>query len=160
LKNKKDWRNDCIEQAKKFSKERFQKNFACLSKGMRYNSSMRSPVLEVSGLSKQYGEFAAVNNISFSIKEGEIVGLLGPNGAGKTTTIQMLLALTHPTKGSINYFGMDLGNHREEILGRINYVSAYREMQSRVTVWENLQVFAGLYEVEHWEKKAKNIESF
>ena len=118
---------------------------------------MVHPVLEVSGLTKQYGNFTAVNNISFSIKEGEIVGLLGPNGAGKTTTIQMLLALTHPTKGSIKYFGQDLRTHREEILARINYVSAYSGMQSRVTVWENLQVFAGLYEVEHWETKAKNI---
>lgn len=106
---------------------------------------------------KKYGTFCAVDDISFSIKPGEIVGLLGPNGAGKTTTIQMLLALTHPTHGSISYFGQNLRAHREEILQRISYVSAYSEMQTRVTVWENLQVFALLYGVQNWEKKTKDF---
>jgi ABC-2 type transport system ATP-binding protein len=114
---------------------------------------MANIVLEVTSLTKLYGGFTAVNDISFSIKEGEIVGLLGPNGAGKTTTIQMLLALTTPTAGTISYFGKDLRTHREEILARINYVSAFSGMQSRVTVRENLQVFAGLYEVDNWKKR-------
>jgi len=120
---------------------------------------MSNTVLEVTNLSKRYGPpaggFVAVDNISFSMKEGEIVGLLGPNGAGKTTTIQMLLALTTPTIGTISYFGLDLHTHREEILTRINYVSAFSGMQSRVTVRENLEVFSGLYEVTDWKNKVR-----
>jgi ABC-2 type transport system ATP-binding protein len=115
---------------------------------------MTNNVLEVSGLTKTFGGFTAVNNISFSVGEGEIVGLLGPNGAGKTTTIQMLLALTKSTHGTITFFGHDIDNHREDILKRINFVSAYSEMQNRVTVRENLQIFSGLYEVPIWQKKA------
>ena len=124
---------------------------------IRYNPYMSAPILEVSGLTKQYGGFTAVDNISFSIKEGEIVGLLGPNGAGKTTTIQMLLGLTTPTSGRISYFGRDFARNREYILQRINYVSAFASMQTRVTVRENLEVFAGLYEIDNWEKKIISI---
>ncbi len=120
---------------------------------MRYMNS----VLEVSGLIKQYGKFMAVNDISFSIKEGEIVGLLGPNGAGKTTTTQMLLGLTTPTGGTISYFGKDLQHHREMILKRINYVSAFAGMQTRVTARENLEVFAGIYEIDGWQKKIEKL---
>lgn len=112
-----------------------------------------SSVLHVSGLVKEYGTFRAVNDISFSISEGEIIGLLGPNGAGKTTTIQMLLGLTEPTQGKILFFGKDLAHHREEIFQHINFVSAFSGMQTRVTVRENLEVFAGLFAVPNWEKK-------
>ena len=69
---------------------------------------MSSSVLQVTDLSKRFGDFPAVDGISFSIKPGEILGLLGPNGAGKTTTIQMLLGLITPTAGSIHMFGLDL----------------------------------------------------
>lgn len=120
-----------------------------------YNVYMKSPVLDVSRLVKQYGTFAAVNDISFSIQEGEVVGLLGPNGAGKTTTIQMLLGLTEPTSGDIHFFGKRFSEHREEILTRINFVSAYSNMQTRTTVWQNLHVFSLLYRVKDWETKAK-----
>ena len=78
-------------------------------------------ILEVKNLTKKFGKFIAVDNISFSLKEGEILGLLGPNGAGKTTTIQMLLSTLTPTFGSINYFGKDLNKHREEILEQLNF---------------------------------------
>ena len=114
---------------------------------------MMSPVLDVSRLSKKYGDFPAVKEISFSIAPGEIVGLLGPNGAGKTTTIQMLLGLTEPSGGTIRYFDLDFRMHREEILSRINFVSAYSNMQTRTTVWENLHVFSMLYNVRDWKKK-------
>lgn len=116
-----------------------------------------APILEVSGLTKQFGSFTAVNGISFSIKEGEIVGLLGPNGAGKTTTTQILLGMTTPTSGTVSYFGKNLSTHRTEILQRINYVSAYARMQTRVTVRENLELFAGLYEVNNWEKRVSGL---
>mgnify|MGYP001576638985 CR=1 FL=1 len=67
---------------------------------------MVDPILSVSNLTKKFGKFCAVDDISFDIKEGEILGFLGPNGAGKTTTIDMLLGLTKPTSGEIQIFGL------------------------------------------------------
>lgn len=106
---------------------------------------MSSPVLDVTDLSKRFGDFPAVDGISFSIKPGEILGLLGPNGAGKTTTIQMLLGLVTPTAGSIRMFGMDLSTHREAILQQVNFSSTYISMPQSLTVEENLWVVARLY---------------
>mgnify|MGYP001563508690 FL=1 len=79
--------------------------------------------------------------------------MLGPNGAGKTTTIQMLLGTITPTLGSINYFGKDFAKHQQECLQLINFTSAFNSLQGRITVWENLLVFALLYQVK--ESKAK-----
>jgi len=110
-------------------------------------------ILVVKNLVKKFGRFNAVDNISFSIKEGEILGLLGPNGAGKSTTIQMLLGLTVPTSGSIRYFGKNFFIHKQEILARINYTSAFNELQNRTTVFQNLLVFAKLYQVKNPKKK-------
>jgi ABC-2 type transport system ATP-binding protein len=106
---------------------------------------MSAPVLDVTNLSKRFGDFPAVDGISFSIKPGEILGLLGPNGAGKTTTIQMLLGLVTPTAGSIRIFGMDLATHREAILQQVNFSSTYISMPQSLTVEENLWVVARLY---------------
>jgi ABC-2 type transport system ATP-binding protein len=106
---------------------------------------MSSPVLEVTDLTKRFGDFPAVDGISFSIKQGEILGLLGPNGAGKTTTIQMLLGLITPTAGSIHMFGLDLAMHREAILQQVNFSSTYISMPQSLTVEENLWVVARLY---------------
>ena len=79
---------------------------------------MPKPIVEVRKLTKRFGDFTAVDNISFDIHEGEILGLLGPNGAGKTTTIHMLLGLITPTSGTIHMFGLDLAQHRETILNK------------------------------------------
>ncbi|PIY69311.1 ABC transporter ATP-binding protein [Candidatus Roizmanbacteria bacterium CG_4_10_14_0_8_um_filter_39_9] len=110
---------------------------------------MAMDILKVDKLIKRFGEFMAVDTVSFSIREGETVGLLGPNGAGKTTTIQMLLGITTPTSGIITYFGRDFEKHRPEILQKINFASAFNSLQGRVTVWENLLVFAHLYQIEN-----------
>ena len=106
---------------------------------------MHAPILEVQELTKKFNAFTAVDHISFSVEEGEIVGLLGPNGAGKTTTIQMLLDLITPTSGTISYFGKPFPKEREYILSQINFASAYTHVQSRMTVGENLRIYAGLY---------------
>ncbi len=114
-------------------------------------------ILSVSHLTKKFnlptGGFTAVNNISFELKEGEILGLLGPNGAGKTTTIQMLLGIIIPTAGSIHYFAKDFFRHRQYCLGKINYASAFNTLQGRTTVMENLLVFSELYAVADPKKK-------
>lgn len=106
---------------------------------------MASPVVEVRHLTKRFGDFTAVDGISFEIRPGEILGVLGPNGAGKTTTIQMLLGLITPTAGSIHMFGLDLATHREAILQRVNFSSTYISMPYALTVEENLRIIAGLY---------------
>lgn len=125
---------------------------------------MAKSVIEVKNLIKHYGPadagFTAVNNISFSVKEGEVVGFLGPNGAGKTTTIQMLLGITSLTSGSINYFGKDFHKNREESLQRINFASAFNTLQGRMTVMENLLVFAKLYSVKNSRNKTMELVSY
>ncbi len=113
--------------------------------------------LEVSNLTKLYGSFRAVDGVGFSVPKGKIVGLLGPNGAGKTTTIQMLVGITLPDGGTIRYFGQDLHRHREACLQRINFSSSYNNLQGRITVWENLIVFARLYRVDKPEAKIREL---
>lgn len=107
--------------------------------------------------------FTAVNNISFELREGEILGLLGPNGAGKTTTMQMLLGLLTPTSGSIYYFGKNLVQNRSEIIEQISFVSAYLKLPGSLTVQENLKLYSLLYNVPspvRNERIAKNLAQF
>ena len=117
-------------------------------------------ILEVKNLTKKFGSFTAVNNISFNLNEGEILGLLGPNGAGKTTTIQMLLGTITPTSGTINYFGKDFAKYQQECLQLINFTSAFNSLQGRITVWENLLVFALLYQVKNPSEKIKKLTKY
>lgn len=114
-------------------------------------------VLEVSGITKRFGLVTAVDNVSFFVREGEIVGLLGPNGAGKTTTINMILGLIKPTAGRITVFGQDLARHRQEILERVGFSSAYTSMQSRLSVWENLVVFGHYYGVDRLDRRIDSL---
>ena len=117
-------------------------------------------ILRVDHLVKRYGDFIAVNDISFSLKEGEILGLLGPNGAGKTTTIQMLLGLTTADAGKIAYFGKDFFKDKQHCLSKINYTSAFNELQGRETVKENLIVSALLYQVKNHKQKIAELTEY
>jgi ABC-2 type transport system ATP-binding protein len=103
--------------------------------------------IDVSGLRKVYKEVTAVDGISFSIPLGSITGLLGGNGAGKTTTLGMLLGLILPTAGAIRLLGHDLARERHRVLHRINFQSPYVALPMRLTVRQNLRVFAQLYGV-------------
>lgn len=118
---------------------------------------MFEPVVEVNGLTKVFKSFKAVDNVSFDIYPGEILGLLGPNGAGKTTIIHMLLGLTTPASGDINVFGFDLKKNREKIIQDVNFSSSYISMPNSLTVKENLKVFARLYKVKKKEKRISEL---
>jgi ABC-2 type transport system ATP-binding protein len=116
-----------------------------------------SPIVEVQGLTKRFGDFTAVNGVSFEIQQGEILGLLGPNGAGKTTTIQMLLGLITPTSGTVRMFGKDMASHREEILSQVNFSSTYISMPYSLTVEENLRVVARLYNLKQIDRRIDDV---
>ncbi|MEJ2230653.1 MAG: ABC transporter ATP-binding protein [Nitrospirales bacterium] len=124
---------------------------------MAATGSMVKSIVEIRNLTKRFNGFTAVDNISFDIKEGEILGLLGPNGAGKTTTIHMLLGLITPTVGSIHMFGLDLAKHRETILRQVNFSSTYISMPFSLTVEENLKVIARLYELKNIQRRIDDI---
>lgn len=104
-------------------------------------------ILEADRLVKSFGEYTALDGLSFAVKEGESLGLLGVNGAGKTTAMNLLLGLTTPTSGSVRVFGKDFWKHRIEILKQVNFTSAYTALPSNLLVWQNLMVFAKLYAV-------------
>jgi ABC-2 type transport system ATP-binding protein len=106
-----------------------------------------SSVVMVEKLSKSFGSFTAVRDLSFSLEKGSLTGLLGGNGAGKTTTISMLLGLLKPSSGIITIFGDPFHQNREKILSRMNFCSPYVDLPQRLTVRENLSVFARLYQV-------------
>ena len=102
-------------------------------------------VIEVSGLTKIFGPVSAVDRIDFKVRGAVTTALLGGNGAGKTTTIAMLLGLLLPTTGKIRIFGEDMLHHRYKLLHRMNFSSPYVDLPHRLTVRQNLTVYAHLY---------------
>ena len=110
-------------------------------------------IVRVKSLTKQYGSLTAVNDVSFEIKESEIVSLLGPNGAGKTTIIQMLLTLVSPTSGDIQIFGKTLKEHREELLSMMNFTAPYSVLPYNLTTKEALTVFSLLYGIRNYRER-------
>lgn len=103
--------------------------------------------IHVEQLEKRFGAVRAVDGISFSLKRGEVLGLLGGNGAGKTTTIGMIVGLVQPSAGRVHVFGIDMAKDRYSVLGRMNFESPYVDMPHRLTVRQNLKIFALLYGV-------------
>jgi ABC-2 type transport system ATP-binding protein len=99
----------------------------------------------VRALTKRYGSVTAVDHISFTIEAGTTLALLGGNGAGKTTTIAMLLGLIMPTAGEVRVFGADMSRNRYDVAQRLNFQSPYVDLPARLTVKQNLTVYAGLY---------------
>ncbi len=119
------------------------------------------PILQVEGLTKRFQTKLAVDSLTFSLPRGSIVGLLGGNGAGKTTTLSMLLGLLEPTAGKIQLFGNNFVRNRHSVLHRMNFCSPYVDLPQRLTVMENLRVFARLYGVrDSVSTIAKLVEDF
>ena len=107
--------------------------------------SSDEPVVEVQNLCRNFGDFAAVKNVSFSVRKGEIFGLLGANGAGKSTTFRMLCGLLPPTAGTLHVAGMDLRRAPAAARARIGYVSQKFSLYAQLSVAQNLAFFASVY---------------
>jgi ABC-2 type transport system ATP-binding protein len=106
---------------------------------------VQTPSLDVRHLRKVYGEIVAVDDLTFSVPPGAVLGLLGGNGAGKTTTIAMLLGLLEPTAGEISVLGIDVRRRRYAALPRMNFSSPYVDLPHRLTVRQNLAFYGRLY---------------
>src|SRR5271165_1096532 len=104
--------------------------------------------LRISHLCKQYGPVTAVDDVSFTVDRGEIVGLLGPNGAGKTTTINMVLGVLEPTSGHVAIDGIDIAKDRARALERTNFAAVYAALPGNLTVSQNLRFFGLLYAID------------
>ncbi len=118
---------------------------------------MSDDIIVVDNLSKKFKETTALDNISFTVKRGEILSFLGPNGAGKTTTIAMLLGLLTPTTGKISILGMDMPKDRQKILEKVNFSSPYVNMPYGLQVLNNLHIFAHLYSVKNYKQKINDL---
>lgn len=106
---------------------------------------MKEIIISVKELTKRFGDFTAVNSISFDVERGEIFGFLGANGAGKTTAMRMLCGLSYPTSGRGTVAGYDIMNEGEMIKRHIGYMSQRFSLYNDLTVWENIRLFAGIY---------------
>jgi ABC-2 type transport system ATP-binding protein len=106
-----------------------------------------SPAIKVERLTKRFNAVTAVDAIDFTVAAGSTTALLGGNGAGKTTTISMLLGLLLPTEGTIEVLGADMLRARHDVLARMNFSSPYVDLPHRLTVRENLTIYAHLYGV-------------
>ena len=104
-------------------------------------------IIEVKNLVKKFGDVAAVNNISFEVKKGEIFAFLGPNGAGKTTTIKMLTTLLHPTSGNLTLNGHDPVSEPNEVRRSFGIVFQDPSLDDELTAWENMEFHGVLYDV-------------
>lgn len=116
---------------------------------------MNDVVISVTELTKCFGDFTAVDHISFNVKRGEIFGFLGANGAGKTTAMRMLCGLSFPTSGNGSVAGFDIITEGEKIKRHIGYMSQKFSLYNDLTVWENIRFFAGIYGLSKSETKER-----
>lgn len=118
-----------------------------------------TPIIKTKDLTKQFGNFTAVDHISFEVFKGEIFGFLGANGAGKTTAMKMLCGLLAPTSGSGTVAGCDINKERDKIKQRIGYMSQRFSLYEDLTVKENMRLFGGIYGMSDKDIKEKTIRS-
>src|SRR5260370_28130933 len=116
-----------------------------------------TPSIEVQHLRKVYGEIVAVDDLTFSVPRGAVLGLLGGNGAGKTTTIAVLLGWLEPTAGEIRVLGVDMLKRRSAALPRMNFASPYVDLPHRLTVRQNLLFYGRLYGVKDLARRIEEI---
>jgi len=119
---------------------------------------MPEAAIQTEKLTKRFGAFVAVNEISFEVKQGEIFGFLGANGAGKTTAMRMLCGLSTPTSGKATIAGLDIYTQTEKIKKEIGYMSQKFSLYDDLTVLENIRFFAGIYGLRSAQIKKKTDE--
>lgn len=119
---------------------------------------MNNAVIHTENLTKKFGNFKAVDNISFSVDKGEIFGFLGANGAGKTTAMRMLCGLSHPTSGKGFVAGFDIYRQSELVKKNIGYMSQKFSLYEDLKVWENIRLFGGIYGMKSKKIEAKTAE--
>ncbi|MEP0806616.1 MAG: heme ABC exporter ATP-binding protein CcmA [Chloroflexota bacterium] len=116
------------------------------------------PVISVTNLTRKFGDFVAVDNVSFEVRAGEVVGYLGPNGSGKTTTIRMLLGLLKPDEGKATVLGFDAFEQSEQVRTRVGYMSQKFAIYDDLTVLENLTFYGGVYGITDKTRIARTLE--
>ena len=121
-------------------------------------ASLAASVIRAKSLTKQFGEFKATDDVSFTVPQGEIFGLLGPNGAGKSTTFKMLCGLLRPTHGTAEVMGIDLAREASRARQRIGYMAQKFSLYGTLSVLQNLRFFSGVYGL-RGEARAARIES-
>jgi ABC-2 type transport system ATP-binding protein len=119
---------------------------------------MTEEVIVAEGLTRRFGDFTAVDQVTFSMQAGEVVGYLGPNGSGKTTTIRMLLGLLLPSEGEAKVLGYDIVRQSEQIRERSGYMSQKFGLYQELTVAENLLFYAGVYGVSQSDRQKQVID--
>jgi len=115
--------------------------------------------IQTDKLTKRFGEFTAVDQVTFTVQRGEIVGCVGPNGSGKTTTIRMLCAVLTPSAGSARVLGLDVAREAEKLRPQIGYMSQKFALYEELTVRENLEFYAGVYGVRRNGRLREVLES-
>src|SRR3989304_6734355 len=115
-------------------------------------------VIEVENLTKKFGDFTAVNSITFEVKKGEIFGFLGANGAGKTTAMKMLIGISKPTSGKALVAGFDVKTNTEMVKRSIGYMSQKFSMYDDLTIKENITFFGGIYGLSKIRIKEKTTQ--
>jgi len=118
---------------------------------------MSDYAISVTGLTKRFDDVTAVDDVRFSVPQGSVTALLGGNGAGKTTTIAMLLGLLTPSAGVIRILGRDMRRDRAQVMPRLNFSSPYVDLPHRLTVRENLTVYAMLYGVKNTRQRVATL---
>ena len=125
---------------------------------MSGNPSQMQPSIVVKNLTKKFGDFTAVDNVSFSVQPGEVFGWLGPNGAGKTTTIRMLLGLMQPTSGSTHVLGLNSATQTKEMHAVVGYMSQLFTLYNDLTAAENIRFYGMIYGLSNSELKLRQAE--
>jgi len=121
---------------------------------------MTDPIIIVENLTRKFGDFVAVDHVSFTVGAGEVVGYLGPNGSGKTTTIRMLLGLYEPTEGKATVLGYDAFRQSEEVRSRAGYMSQKFALYDDLTTLENLVFYGGVYGINDRKRIQRTLELF
>ena len=114
-----------------------------------------TPVIQTDRLTRTFGQFTAVDSITFDVRAGEIFGFLGANGAGKTTALKMLTGLLSPSSGSATVAGFDVWQHPDQVKRRIGYMSQKFSLYEDLTVRENIRLYGGIYGLKMADIRAK-----